>query len=64
MFKKKQCMDEAEGRMFSQVQELCVLCAKGISKISKDTGIHPELVAKIFIETFQHIINKMEEDKK
>ena len=57
-------MDEAESRMFDQIRELCVLCAKGISKISKDTGIHPELVAKMFIKTFQHIVDEMEEDKK
>lgn len=55
-------MDADESLMFGQVRELCILAAQGIVKISHDTGIHPTLVAKMFIEVFQEVINKMEKN--
>lgn len=61
---KTEKIDSSESRMFEQVRELCVLCAKGIVKISDDTGINPKLIAKFFIEVFQKIIGDMESDTK
>lgn len=58
---KHEKIDPKDSAMFGQIRELCILCAKGIVKISDESGYPPQLVAKFFIEVFQEILNKMEE---
>ena len=62
MSSKKEQMDFDESQMFSQIRELCVLCAKGIVKIADDNHYPPHLVAKFFVEVFQEILRKMEDN--
>ena len=57
-------IDPNESRMFAQIQELCTLCAQGIVKISDDTGYPPKFVTETFVDTFQHILKKMEDSEK
>lgn len=54
-------IDPNERLMLEQVSELCALCARGIVKISDDTHIHPQQVAKMFFETFQTVLKKLDE---
>ena len=55
-------IDPKESLMFNQLQELCALCAKGIVKISEDTGYSPKFVADNFLTIIQYAINKLEEN--
>ena len=57
---KQEKIDPRESAMFNQIKELCLLCAKGIVKISDATGYPPQLVAKFFVEIFQEILQNMD----
>ena len=48
-----------EKLMFDEIRQLCITNGKAIDKIAKDTNISHDLVAKMFIETMQTILNKM-----
>lgn len=48
-----------EKLMFDEIRQLCITNGKAIDKIAKDTNIPHDLVAKMFIETMQTILNKM-----
>lgn len=54
-------MSPEESLLFDKVHELCILCAKGIAMIAGDTHTHPKLVAKLFMEVFQTVLDKMDE---
>lgn len=48
--------------IFQMIQELCVRCGAAIDMISKKCNINQTLIAKMFIDTFTAIINKMEKE--
>lgn len=48
--------------IFQMIQELCMRCGAAIDMISKKCNINQTLIAKMFIDTFTTIINKMEEE--
>ena len=45
---------------FEQVRNLCKACGLSIDKIAKQFGIRQKLVAKLFMETMQTILDKVE----
>ena len=49
-----------EEKMFMMVKELCKVCGMSIDRIAKECDINQDLVAKMFIETMQTILDKME----
>ena len=52
-----------EERLFHEVRELCKANGEAIDRIAKDCNINQNLVAKLFIETMQTILNVMEKIK-
>ena len=53
-------MDET--KMFQDVKQLCLCCGVSIEKISQECGINQNLVAKMFMETMQTILNKCKDN--
>ena len=45
---------------FEQIRKLCKACGLSIDKIAKQFNINQKLVAKLFMETMQTILDKME----
>ena len=45
---------------FEQVRNLCKACGLSIDKIARQFNIKQNLVAKLFMETMQTILDKME----
>lgn len=52
-------MDNIDSKLVDDVRELCICCAKGIVLLSDRYKIHPEVIAKVFIEVFQKILDDM-----
>lgn len=50
--------------LFERVRELCICNAKAIIQISKECNTKPWLVAKLFMEVMQEILNKTNEEVK
>jgi len=50
-------------RMFELVRKLCEANALVIVNIAKECNVHPDLVAKFFMELMQSILDKMEVSK-
>ena len=48
---------------FQMIQELCMRCGAAIDMISKKSNVNQTLIAKMFIDTFTAIINKMEKER-
>ena len=48
-----------EELMIDEIRQLCITNGKAIDKIAKDTNISHDLIAKIFIQTMQTILDKM-----
>ena len=46
---------------FKQIKNLCLACGVCIDKIAKQFNINQDLVAKLFIETMNTILNNMNE---
>ena len=49
-----------EKKMFEMIRELCRANAVAIDRISKECNIPPNLVAKMFLETFTRLVNRAE----
>ena len=49
---------------FEQIRNLCKACGLSIDKIAKQLNIEPILVAKLFMETMQTILDKVETKNK
>lgn len=49
-----------DSKLFEDIRELCVCCAKGIVVISERHKENPKLVSKLFVEVFQTILREME----
>ena len=49
-----------EKMMFKMVRDLCKANAVAVDRIAKETNIPQNLVAKMFIKTFESILSKME----
>lgn len=47
--------------MFDEVKKLTLACGEAIDKIAKDTNINQNLIARLFLETMQSILDKMKE---
>lgn len=45
---------------FEQVRNLCKACGLSIDKIAKQFSIRQKLVAKLFMETMQKILDEVE----
>ena len=58
---KAEKMNEAESAMFNQVQELSILCAKAIVKISDNTHMPPKAVADLFLGVMQEAVNNIKD---
>ena len=52
-------IDNMDSKLVEDVKELCICCAKGIVLLSDRYKIHPEVIAKVFIEVFQKILDDM-----
>ena len=50
--------------LFERVRELCICNAKAIVQISKECNTKPWLVANLFMDVMQEIINKTNEEVK
>lgn len=48
-------------KLFGQIRNLCMACGMSIDAIAKDCNINQDLVAKMFLETMQTILDKMQE---
>ena len=49
-----------EKLMFEMVRKLCMANGSAIDRIARETNIPQHLVAKMFVETFTMILNKMD----
>lgn len=49
-----------DSKMFEDIRELCVLCAKGIVVIAQEHNENPRLVSKLFIQIYQKINDDVE----
>ena len=49
---------------FEQIINLCKACGLSIDKIAKQFNINQNLVAKLFMETMQTILDKVEKGEK
>lgn len=45
--------------LLKEIRQLCITNGKAIDKIAKDTDTPQDLVAKMFIETMQAILDNM-----
>ena len=53
-----------DNHLFERVRELCICNAKAIVQISKECNTKPWLVANLFMEVMQEILNKTNEEVK
>ena len=51
--------EEQEKEYFEQIRNLCKACGLAIDKIAKQFNIKQNLVADLFLQTFQKIIKEM-----
>ena len=51
----------SEHNMFEEVRELCRINGLAIYKIAKDNNMPCDKIAKLFMETMQLILNRMEQ---
>lgn len=51
-----------ESLMFNKIRELCCYCGFAIDVIAEDCHIPQDMVAKMFLETFRTILEKMESE--
>lgn len=58
MWKKKNT--EVDPKMFDDIRELCVCCAKAVVAISTKYNENPRLVNKLFIEVYTKISDEVE----
>ena len=49
-----------EKLLYDRIKELCLCSGAAVDRIAKECGINQTLVAKMFINTFKLIIDKME----
>lgn len=49
---------------FEQIRKLCKACGMSIDRIARQFNINQNLVAKLFMETMQTIVNEVEDDSK
>ena len=49
---------------FEQIRNLCKACGIAIDRIAKRFNINQNLVAKLFMETMQTILNGVKDDSK
>ena len=47
--------EDFDNRMFNDIRELCVCCAKSVVVIAKRYNEDPRLVSKLFIEVYKKI---------
>lgn len=52
--------EKDEEEYFEQIRNLCNACGLAIDKIAKEFNIKQNLVAGLFIQTFQKIIKEIE----
>ena len=48
-----------EKEYFEQIRNLCKACGLAIDKIARQFNINQNLVAELFIQTFQKIVKEM-----
>lgn len=49
-------------KLFEDIRELCIYCAKGIVIISQRHNENPRLVSKLFLEVFKEIVDRVEKE--
>jgi len=52
--------NDLDDRMFDDIRELCVCCAKAVVVIAKRYNEDPRLVSKLFIEVYNKINDDVE----
>ena len=52
--------DKDNEEYYEQIRNLCKACGLSIDKIAKQFNINQNLVAKLFMETMQTILDKVE----
>ena len=55
-------MNNNKKAMFEKIRNLCKVCGVGIASISDEFNESPMLVAEMFIQTMQLILEKTKED--
>ena len=53
-------IDKEQDQLVEDVKELCVCCARGIVLLAERYRMNPKIIAKLFIEVFQQIIEEMD----
>ena len=48
---------------FEQIRNLCKACGMSIDRIARQFNINQNLVAKLFMETMQSVLENVENDK-
>ena len=51
--------EEREKEYVEQIKKLCVACGLSVDRIAKQFNINQNLVAELFIQTFQRVIKEM-----
>ena len=51
--------EEQRKNFFEQIRKLCKACGLSVDRIAKQFNINQNLVAELFIQTFQKIIKEM-----
>ena len=59
-FKKDENFDN---RMFDDIRELCICCAKSVVVISQRYNENPRLISKLFLEVYKKINDDLENGK-
>jgi len=59
-FKKDENFDN---RMFEDIRELCICCAKSVVVISQRYNQNPRLISKLFLEVYKKINDDLENSK-
>lgn len=54
---------EFDDRMFEDIRELCICCAKSVVIIAKRYNEDPRLVSKLFLEVYKEINDAVENAK-
>ena len=49
-----------DNKLFEMIKELCIANGKAIDRIAKEFNISQDSVAKLFLNTMQNILKKME----
>lgn len=56
-------MFEGMKPVFEGVKQLCQTNILAIDKIAKENGIPQHLIARLFVVTMEHVINRKQEDE-